>query len=79
MSACDPDSRAVMKEVFVAAPGGGFIRGLLPDGFEELARDCLAVGEDIEDSKRKRKNSLCMRPDVYKREGRKALLTSEAE
>ena len=45
LSACDPDSRAVMKEVFGAAPGKGFIGGLLPDVFEEL--DCLAVGEDI--------------------------------
>ena len=48
LSACDPDSRAVMKEGFGAAPGEGFIGGFLPDGFEEL--DCLAVGEDIEEA-----------------------------
>ena len=45
LSACNPDSRTVMKEVFSAAPGEGFIGGLLPDGFEKL--DCLAVAEDI--------------------------------
>ena len=43
--ACDPDSRAVVEEVFgIAAPGEGFIGGLLPDGFEEV--NCLAMGED---------------------------------
>ena len=34
-SACYPDSRTVMKEVFGAAPGEGMIEGL-PDGFEKL-------------------------------------------
>ena len=46
LSACDPDGRAVVKQVFGAAPGEGFIGGLLPDGFEKL--DCLAMGEDVE-------------------------------
>ena len=46
LSACaHPESRAVMKEVFGAAPGEGFMGGLLPDGFEEL--DSLAMGEDL--------------------------------
>jgi len=35
LSACDPDGRAAVKEVFGAAPGDGFIGGLLPDGFED--------------------------------------------
>ena len=48
LSACYPDGGPVMKEVFGAAPGEGFIAGLLPDDFEE--RDCLAVGEDIEET-----------------------------
>lgn len=48
VSSCDPDGRAVMKEVFGAAPGEGFTGGLLPDGFEKV--DCLAVGEDIEEA-----------------------------
>ena len=38
---------AVVKEVFGAAPGEGFIGGLLPD-VEKL--DCLAVSEDIEEA-----------------------------
>ena len=46
LSACDPDGRTVVKEVFGAAPGEGFSGGLLSDGFEEL--HCLAVGEDVE-------------------------------
>ena len=41
LSACYPDSRAVMKEVFSAAPGECFIGRLLPHGFEKL--DCLAM------------------------------------
>ena len=47
LSACDPDNRAVVKEVFGAAPGEGFIGGLLPDGFEEI--DCLAMGEEAQE------------------------------
>ena len=43
LSACDPDGRAVVQEVFGAAPGEGFIGGLLPEDFEEL--DCLAEEE----------------------------------
>ena len=39
-----------MKEVFGAAPGEGFIEGLLPDGVEKL--DCLAVCEDIEEAQK---------------------------
>ena len=35
LSACDPDGRAVVKEVFGAAPGEGFIGGLLPEGVGE--------------------------------------------
>ena len=48
LSTCYPDGRAVVKEVFGAAPGEGFIGGLLPDGFEEL--DCLAVGKGVEEA-----------------------------
>ena len=48
MSACDPDSRAVVKEVFSAAPGEGFIGGLLPKNVEEV--DCLTMGKDIEET-----------------------------
>ena len=46
MSACDPDSRAVMEEVFGAASSEGFIGGLLPKGFSEV--ECLMMGKDIE-------------------------------
>ena len=47
MSECDPNSRAVVKEVFGAAPGGDFTGGLLPNGVEEV--DGLALGEDVEE------------------------------
>ena len=73
LSTCDLDGRAFVKEVFGAAPGEGFIGRLLPDGSEEL--DCLAVGKDIEEAQ----ELPWMRPDVDKRAGRNALLTSEAE
>ena len=48
MGACDPDSRAVVEEVFGAAPGEGFIGRLLTKRVEEF--DCLAVGEDVEEA-----------------------------
>ena len=39
---------AVVKEEFGAAPGEGFIGGLLPDGVKKL--DCLAVSEYVEEA-----------------------------
>ena len=48
MGACDPDSRAVVKEVFSAAPGESFVGGLLPKSVEEV--DCLAMGRDVDES-----------------------------
>ena len=48
MSACDPDSRAVVEERFGAAPGEGFIGRLLTKSVEEV--DCLAMGEDVEEA-----------------------------
>ena len=48
MGACDPDSRAVVKEVFGAAPGEGFIGGLLTKSVEEV--DCLTMGKDVEEA-----------------------------
>ena len=48
MGACDPDSRAVVKEVFSAAPGESFIGRLLTKSVEEV--DCLTMGKDIEEA-----------------------------
>ena len=62
-----------MKEVFGAAPGKGFIRWLLPEGFEEL--DCLAMGEDIEKAQKFSMDAIQMRPDVDKAADRNVLLT----
>ena len=41
LGASDPDSRAVVEEVFGAAPGEGFIGRLLTKSVEKV--DCLTV------------------------------------
>ena len=48
MSACDPDSRTVVKKVFGAAQGESFIGGLLTKSVEEV--DCLTMGKNVEEA-----------------------------